>query len=354
MSNQRWMIYGATGYSGRLIAEEAARRGHKPVLAGRNKNKLTALGERLGLDSLPLSLDDPPVLARALKDIDLVLHCAGPFQWTAMPMLRACLTAGAHYLDITGEIPVIENAFAFDSAARAKGVAIIPGCGFDVVPTDCLALYVTGKIAKAVVLEIAFTGKGMGISGGTAVSGIEMLPGGGLERRDGRLSALPLGVGVIPVAFPFGQRHVMPIPWGDLATAYRSTGVPNITTYVGMSRTLAGLIRIAGPLTQVLLLATPLRRLLQAITRVLLRGPGQRARQAGRMTVWARAVDMLGKSAEAWLELPEAYTFTALAAVNCVERTLAENPKGALSPAMAFGADFVLSIEGVRRLDQIG
>ncbi|MCB9454253.1 MAG: saccharopine dehydrogenase NADP-binding domain-containing protein, partial [Anaerolineaceae bacterium] len=152
----QWMLYGATGYSGRLLAEEAIRRGHQPLLAGRSEEKLQPLAESLGLEYRAVPLDDAEALTRAVSRVALVLHAAGPFMQTSPPMLAACLSAGTHYLDITGEIPVLRNIFTFDEAARERGIALISGVGFDVIPTDCLSRYVADQVSGATTLELAF------------------------------------------------------------------------------------------------------------------------------------------------------------------------------------------------------
>ncbi|KAB2863717.1 MAG: NAD(P)H-binding protein, partial [Anaerolineae bacterium] len=138
MANNRWILYGAYGYTGELVAEEALKRGHTPILAGRSAEKLIPLAERLGLEYRVFSLDDTPALKNALADVDLVFHAAGPFIYTASPMLDACIETGTHYVDITGEILVFRKTFKRDEAARQKNIALISGVGFDIIPTDCL------------------------------------------------------------------------------------------------------------------------------------------------------------------------------------------------------------------------
>ncbi|HEV7923072.1 MAG TPA: saccharopine dehydrogenase NADP-binding domain-containing protein, partial [Thermoanaerobaculia bacterium] len=139
-----WMIYGANGYTGELIAREAARRGERPILAGRDRTAVEALAKELGLQWRAFPLDAPD-----LRDIQLVLHCAGPFMYTSAPMVRACLDAGAHYLDITGEIVVFEAVMRKDGEAKQRGVTLLPGVGFDVVPTDCLAAQLAQRLPDA-------------------------------------------------------------------------------------------------------------------------------------------------------------------------------------------------------------
>lgn len=347
-----WMLYGAYGFSGRLIAEEAVRRGHRPLLAGRDETKLRTLADRLGLDYRVFDLDHLGQMAKALDDVDLVLHAAGPHLFTSDPMIRACTLTGTHYLDITGEIPVFENSYIYDEAAKQGGCAVICGVGFDVVPTNCLAQHVAGQIPQATHLEIAVDGLTQ-IGSGTAKTAIAGGSTGGWIRRNGTLTALPLGAGAKQIRFSHGEFTAMPIPWGDLSASYHSTGIPNITAYMRFPAYVPPLARIAAPIGQVLLSVGIVRAALSRAAEVLFRGPSEHRQQTQRAYMWARASDAQGNSAQAWLETPEPYRFTALAAVQAVERTLLDHPSGALAPAQAFGADFVLEIDGVQRYDAL-
>ncbi len=344
------MLYGATGYTGVLIAEEAVRRGHKPVLAGRSRDKLAPLASRLGLDMVAVSLDDARGLVSALEGLPLVLHAAGPFVHTSEPMVQACLAARAHYLDITGEIPVFENTFRHDAEARGRGVVLMSGVGFDVVPTDCLARYVAEKVPGAHELDLAIGGVARA-SAGTAKSMLESVPTGAAVRRGGHLQPWPMGLGVRRVRFSDRERTAIPIPWGDLVTAWHSTGIPNITTYMAQPAVAAHSLRYAFPVLQRVLAAEPVRQRVSKLIETRLQGPDESLRQRARAQVWAQARAPDGRQAEAWLETPEAYAFTARAAVRSVEEVLAGERRGAFTPAHAFGPDFVLSIEGVHRME---
>jgi short subunit dehydrogenase-like uncharacterized protein len=346
----RWLLYGATGYTGVLIAEEAVRRGHRPVLAGRSREKLAPLASRLGLDSVAVGLENARGLVAALEGLPLVVHAAGPFVRTSEPMVQACLSAGAHYLDITGEMSVFENTFRHDAEARGRGVVLMSGVGFDVVPTDCLARYVADKVPGAHELELAIGGVSQA-SAGTAKSMLEMLPTGGSVRRGGHLQPWPLGKGARRVRFSDRERTVVPIPWGDLVTAWHSTGIPHITTYMAQPPSLAWTLGLTFPLLRRVLAVDAVRDRLAKLLEARLHGPSETLRQQGHAQVWAEARSPDGRRAEAWLETPEAYAFTARAAVRAVEEVLAGDRRGSLTPAQAFGADFVLSIEGVRRQD---
>jgi short subunit dehydrogenase-like uncharacterized protein len=359
VSEARWMIYGANGYTGALVAEEAVRRGHRPLLAGRNAQKLEALGKRLGLPWVAFALADAPALARALLGIDLVFHAAGPFIDTSDVMIRACLASKTHYVDITGEVAVFRNTYTYDQLARESGITLMSGVGFDVVPTDCLALYVAERLPGTVALEIAIAGMD-GLSAGTAKSMLDGAGGGALVRRDGQLVAEPFGKGARRQRFADRERAVLPIPWGDLESAFRSTGVPNIRTYMAFPRKLAEaahktwrLSAAALPLLRGLLAQPRIRGALGKAIDKRISGPDSAVRERGHAYAWVRGTDAHGKSREAWLVTPDPYTFTASTGVRAVEHILARELVGALTPATAFGADFVLEFPGVQRLDRL-
>jgi len=220
----KWMIYGANGYTGELIARDAVRRGLRPVLAGRSRDKVEVLARELGLEARVFGLDDPARLLAQIKGHGLILHCAGPFSATAAPMIEACLRAGAHYLDITGEIAVFEHAQSLNERARAAGSVICPGVGFDVVPTDCVAAALKDALPDATHLALGFDSRSS-FSPGTAKTSIEGLAQGGKVRRDGKIVSVPLAYRVRRIDFGAGEKLAMTIPWGDVSTAWHTTGI---------------------------------------------------------------------------------------------------------------------------------
>lgn len=345
-----WLLYGAYGYTGALIAEAAVARGMRPHLAGRDADRLAALGERLGLPWTAASLDDPAALRKAIGDRRLVLHAAGPFTLTADPMRRACLEAGAHYLDITGEIPVFESTFALDDEARRRGIVMISGVGFDVVPSDCLALHLARAMPDAVRLELALDAVSQP-SAGTLKSVIEMLPLGTWRRSSGvlgRSTATPRDRRV-DFGFEHGVRAVMEAPLGDLSTAFRSTGIAEITTWLAQPPSAIRAVQRFGGLARRALAITPIRRSVQRIVDARVSGPDAALRQRGRSWVWGRVENAAGEAHEARLETCEGYRFTVEAALGLVEAALAGDARGALSPAQLVGPDFVLGLPDTRR-----
>lgn len=335
-----WMLYGATGYTGRLIAREAVARGERPVLAGRTAAVLEPLAAELGLPYRVLDLDDATGLREALAAVPSVAHCAGPFSTTALPMVEACLDTGTHYLDITGEIDVLERLHALGDRARAAGVTLLPGAGFDVVPTDCLAATVAAALPGASHLDLAFVAGG-GASPGTARSALEALDkgAGGRARINGVIRDVPLGWHRVTASFRTGDRSVASVAWGDVSTAYHSTGIPNISTYTWLP---------AAPLVERLLAVAPVRRAARAGVDRFVRGPGERALARTRSQVWARARDPRGSEAQAALSAPNGYALTVDSVLRIMPR-LPDLPRGTHTPSSALGADFVLELDGVRR-----
>jgi short subunit dehydrogenase-like uncharacterized protein len=352
MQSERWMLYGANGFTGTLVAEEAVKRGHKPILAGRSAEKLRPLAERLNLEMIAVDLSDARALEDAVKKVSLVFHAAGPFVHTSEPMLKACLAAKASYVDITGELSVFERTLSLDARAKQLGIAFISGVGFDVIPSDCLAKYVASGVPEATSLEIAFAAVGSP-SAGTAKTMLEMMPRGAFVRRNGALVPAPTPAESRVVRFQNGERTVMSIPWGDLVTAYHSTGIPNITTYIAMPPAMVRANRLLDPLLTRALELPPVLRAAQKLVERVAKGPSEAEREKGRSLLWAKASDKRGNSKEAWLDTVEGYRLTAEGGVRSVEQIFEKGVVGATTPSAAFGADFVLEIPTTRRLDSL-
>ncbi|HUJ27095.1 MAG TPA: saccharopine dehydrogenase NADP-binding domain-containing protein [Myxococcales bacterium] len=336
-----FMIYGAYGYTGELCAELAVAKGMRPLLAGRSAARLKAVADRLSLQARAFDLSKPD-----LRGVGLVLHCAGPFSQTSKAMVDACLAAQAHYLDVTGEVAVFESVLSRDAEAKARGIVLLPGVGFDVVPSDCLAATLKSKLPSATALELAFAPMGRS-SPGTLKTSIESFPQGGLVRRDGRLTKVPAAFEVRTVPFHDKPRTAMTVPWGDLATAFRSTGIPNITVFMSAKPSViraARMSRLTGPL-----LGLPfVQRFLKRRIEQRVKGPDAGERARGKAEFWGRATDG-GKSVELTMTVPEGYSLTAEAALECARRVMAGEVKpGAWTPSLAFGAGFAASLPGVR------
>lgn len=343
-----WMIYGANGYTGRMIVEEAVRRGLRPVLAGRNAAALEPLAQKHGLPVRAFTLDNPTALRTGLNGIGLVLHCAGPFSATSAPMLDACLDVGAHYLDITGEIDVFAHCHSRDAEARQKGIVVLPGAGFDVVPTDCLAAMLKRDLPSATSLVLAFEAGG-GPSPGTAKTSVEGLGKGGRARIGGELKRVPLAWKTRTFERDGEQRFAMTIPWGDVYTAYLSTGIPDVEVYMGVPPSTAiklRRLRLLGPLLGL----GPVQSLLKRQVEKKVRGPSDTTRGKTGCVVWGEVRDGQGGELARQLRTPNGYELTVTASLGIVQRLLVEPAPapGFHTPSQLVGADYVLSLPGVR------
>ena len=345
-----FLLYGATGFVGEAIARLAIEYGLRPILAGRDAVKLEKLAAELGVECRVFDLRDPHKIEQALKDVAVVLHCAGPYVYTFKPMVEACLRTGTHYLDLTGEIPVYEAVAARDAEAKARGIMLLPGVGFDVVPTDCLALHLKQRLPSATRLTLAFQSEGpAGLPPGTQRTGIELIPYGDRLRRNGRLEIPEQAVKTRLIDFGKGPVLATRYTWADVFTAYFSTGIPNIEDYTVIPEATRKQMATIGQLRPLFKLAV-IRNLLK---RGVKPGPTADERTGTFMHVWGEVEDDQGRRAVSRLHGPEAgVVWTARAALAAVRKVLANNaPPGFQTPALAYGADFVLECQGVTRED---
>ena len=350
MSPGALLIYGASGYMGELTTRQAVAAGLQPVLGGRRAEAIAPLAKELGLSTRVASLDDQPGLDGALDGIDAVLNCAGPFPATTMPMARACLRAGAHYMDLAGEVPEYEALLVRDGEARAAGVMLMPGVGFGIVPTDCMAVHLKRRMPDAVRLELSFQAVG-GVTRGTATNIFTGLHKPGVQRRGGVLvKALPAERGH-ELDLGAGRTRVFTNPWrGDLTTAYRSTQIANIETYTALPppvRLVMRSSRRAGRVFE----SRAWQALLRRAIRLMPEGPSEKQLADGTSHVLGAVENEAGERAEARLRGPEVNLFTSLTAVEVARRVLARSPPpGFATPAEVYGPQLVL-VEGVELTD---
>jgi short subunit dehydrogenase-like uncharacterized protein len=339
------MLYGANGYSGQLIAREAARRGLAPILAGRTAERIEPLARELGLEHRVFDLTAPQVAAGELEDVALVLHCAGPFAATSAPMIQACLTAGAHYLDISGEISVFEHAHALTAQAREANVIVCPGVAFDVVPTDCVALALKHAMPDATHLALAFDTRS-GPSPGTAKTAVEGLQLGGAVRRDGTIVAVPQAFKVRRIDCGDGEKVAMTIPWGDVSTAYHSTAIPNIEVYTTIPRVVVAAAKAGNHMGWLWRQPRVIHGLQRAVDR-LVTGPDAARRSKLPTFVWGEVRNAAGDTKTARVQTANVYDVTIHAPLAIVERILHDPPTGgSYTAAMLMGHDFVSRLPG--------
>ncbi len=346
--NSGLLVYGANGYTGEIIARSAAAAGLAPVLAGRSAAPIEALARELGCGFRVFGLEDAPALIDQLSGIRVVLHCAGPFSRTAGPMMAACLAANAHYTDITGEIDVFEHGFRQHDAARQAGIVMCPGVGFDVVPTDCIALTLKQALPDAAHLALGFDGRS-GWSRGTAATSVEGLGHGGRLREAGVIRRIPLGSRTRRIDFGAGEKQATAIPWGDVSTAFRTTGIPDIEVYVPVSPRALVKLRRLGKFGW-LLRSGPVQAFLKRRIRKGAPGPTAEERAKSPVFVWGEARSAR-RTVTARILVPNGYTITTDASIAIARRLLAGGaPPGYTTPALMMGADFITSLPGASKI----
>ena len=348
----RFLLYGATGYTGKLTARVTKAQGLQPILAGRDEAKVRAVAALHGFEWRAFDLADNAKLDAALREVDVVLHMAGPFSATSKPMVDACLRHRRHYLDITGEIDVFEALAARDAEAKAAGVMLLPGAGFDVVPSDCLAAHMKRRLPDATRLLLAIGGMAK-MSRGTAKTAVENIALGTRARRGGRIVRLP-DTPRGSVDFGSGPVPTVAVSWGDVATAWHSTGIPDIDVHFQSSRQLEQMTRL-GPVARFTLATRLGQRFAKAAVDRQPEGPTDAERDSGHATLVAQVWNASGDTLRSRLRTPEGYTLTAMTSLGIVQRVLAGDFKaGYQTPSLAYGADFILRFPGVKREDLEG
>ncbi|MEX2233574.1 MAG: saccharopine dehydrogenase NADP-binding domain-containing protein [Cyclobacteriaceae bacterium] len=343
------ILYGSYGYTGRLIARECKARGLHVILSGRKEEPLTKQSEETGYPGIVADLDNTSALEKLLEKGRVLIHCGGPFQFTAKRIVEMCLRTHTHYTDISGEYQVFEMLASYDLRAKQTGITILPGTGFDVVPSDCLAVYLKSRLPGAARLELAFAMSKGGLSRGTAKTMVHGLGDGSVVRKDGKLIHIPLGEKIKDIDFGAFKARCLNIPWGDVSTAWYSTGIADIEVYAAAnSKTIA---------------AARMSRYFNWLTRsrwvknFLLRridnkkdGPGAERINLSKSFLWGRVSDHSGNSETATIQTLSGYKLTAKTSVLIAEKILAGNFKtGFQTPGGAYGHGLILEIENTTR-----
>lgn len=342
-----WILYGVSGYTGQLIAELAVKHGERPILAGRNATSVKAIATKLGCEYRIFSLTDPAAIRENLSGMRAVLNCAGPFEHTARSMITGCIATGCHYLDITGEIDVFEWALAQDEALKAAKIVAVPGVGFDVVPSDCLAALLKKRLPDADSLSLGFFVAGGKLSPGTAKTMAEKLDEGAKIRVSGKIVGGKAASKTRSILFAGKQRTAITIPWGDVATAYFSTAIPNIEVFLAVP---PSQIKKMQRMDRLRWLFRPriARKLIQTLIGLTVKGASHDERQKSRMYLWGEVKNKTGKTASAYLTTPDGYSLTAETALASVHELLkGQISPGFQTPSTAFGAAFIQSFSGV-------
>ncbi|MEO6548299.1 MAG: saccharopine dehydrogenase NADP-binding domain-containing protein [Ferruginibacter sp.] len=350
----QFLLYGANGYTGRLIAKLAAEYQLRPILAGRNEKAIRQLAEELQLPWQVFDLNDTAQLYQCLSAVNLVLHAAGPFQLTGKKMMEGCIATHTHYIDITGEIPVFELAKRYNAKAIEAGVMLMPGVGFDVVPTDCMGLFLKNKLPDADLLQLAFSSPGGGISHGTAATMIMSIGEGGAIRQNGKIVEKPLGhkgmwIDFSTLQLPIKKLFMMTIPWGDISTAFFTTGIANIETYTAISPGIFAVLKLQ-PAFNWLLKTSWIRNLARKKIGKRPPGPSDEKRSKSSSIIWGKAQNKNGKTAEAFMQVKDGYTFTAHSSLLVTRKILTGNFRpGYQTPAAVYGEDLVFEVPDTKR-----
>lgn len=343
-----FLIYGANGYTGKLIVNLALEKGIKPTIAGRNESTLQQMSKEIGLPYKAFGLDNIDAMAKELNEFSLVLNCAGPFSKTAVNMVEACLKSNTHYLDITGEIEVFETVKMYDELAKQKGIILMPGVGFDVVPTDSCAKYLHTHLPDATHLELAFMGLGGSISHGTLSTMVEGLGKSGAVRKNGNIVPVSTGHKGKTIDFGLKKAFCMTIPWGDVSTAHHTTGIPNVETYTAVPKSSFNLMKfqfVFNPILQ----TNFVKNLIQKYVDKKVYGPTKEQNENGKSLVWGKVTNAKGETKEVRFEGPEGYKLTALASLAITEKVLkSTGVNGYQTPAGMFGFELLNDIEGCK------
>ncbi|MCP4443576.1 MAG: hypothetical protein GY810_32130 [Aureispira sp.] len=351
MDKSNFLIYGCYGYTGALISKIAAEQGLRPILAGRNADRVKEQAEKLGLDYRIFSLDNQTTVEEQIKDVQVVIHCAGPFSHTAKIMMKACMAVQTHYTDITGEIEVFELGQHYNKKAKEAGIMVMPGTGFDVVPSDCLAMHLKNRMPDATNLVLAFSGEGGRSSHGTANTAAENLGRGGAIRKNGKITKVPSSYEAREIDFICGKRWASVIPWGDVSTAWFSTQIPNIKVFMSMPQKLIKKLKWADRLGW-LLRTGPVQKFIKGRIQKMPAGPSEKQRSTATSHFYGEVTNAKGEKMTTRMVSKEGYTLTALAALNIAQKIMDGNLKvGYQTPASAYGADLIMEIEGTKRED---
>jgi short subunit dehydrogenase-like uncharacterized protein len=350
MPNARGLfVFGATGYTARLILERALHVGLEPILVARNAARLEDTARRFGLEARNAS-SDWATLADTFEGASVVINAAGPFVNTVAPVVRACLAANAHYMDISGEVDAIEAAAKYHHDARRRGLTILPGAGFDVVPSDCLCAHVTRRLPGAHALRVAISGLELLTPGSVKTLGAE-LGRPTRVRRDGALREVHPGALTRSFDFGAGPRECVAVSWGDLASAYYSTGVRHIETYFEATPSVTTAVQ-ANRFFGAFLRLPSVRAAIEQQAGFFGSEPSREERASRRAAIAVEAEGPNGRVASSRLTTPEAYTLTAETAVEIAKRLLdGDLEPGFQTPSRLYGPDFILRFAGVSRTD---
>ncbi len=335
------IVYGAYGYSAKLILENLAKKNIKPMLAGRDEYKLRKTANQFDCEYSVFDLEDHEAIKKNLEEYHTLLNCAGPFKFTAEKFFNACLETKTNYLDITGEIVIFEKAWQFNEKANEKGITILPGVGFDVIPSDCIAAKLKEKMPDAVSLKLGFEAQGAKMSRGTHLTTLEMIDEESKIRKDGKIINVPLADITYEIKNDKIEFQGIAIPWGDVSTAFYSTGIENIEVYLGLPKAafVSRRLLVAG---KSLLEINTVKEFLKKQLAKRTTGPSDYERQKASMLVWGEVKNSEGEKLFAAYKFIDGYELTGRGGAEAALKVLNDEvKKGTQTPSLAFGSSFM-------------
>ena len=348
MQNKTWMLYGCTGYSGKLIAQEAHRRGLKPILAGRYASNTKTLAYELGLPYRVFDLSDPLKIKEGIENCFMLFNAAGPFSATGIAMLKACISTKTHYLSLAGDVPILQELHEYHGRAQKADIVLGVGLGFDVIPTDCIAAVLKEAMPDATHLTLGFDGMKT-MSAGSTKEFLESLAEPFWARRNGKL--VPFKMQSKKQRFGDEEKLAMTLVWGDAVSAFYSTGIPNIDIYVPASRTVVAVMRalyILRPLFQ----SPVVRHWLNNLIDKWVDGPTDWARRSGVTNLFGEVQNSQGKRERVTLKTASEYELTYLGALHDIEHVLKHTPPGGYyTPSQLLGARATEEIDGSTKIE---
>jgi len=349
MTNLKWMLYGCYGYSGELILKEAIRKGLHPIIGGRSKKKVSALAQKYKLAFRVFDLSSQTAIEDNIADCHLVFNSAGPYSSTCIPMLKACLNRGVHNLSLAGEIPILEALHGYHQEAKEKGTVVAVGLGFDVLPTDSMSNHLKHLLPDATHLTLGMDGPN-DMSRGSMKEFFEQIGEHPFwVRRNGKLVASKPRTTYMD--FGNGKKLASTIAWGDTASAFHSTGIPNIEVFAAISKADWLTIKTLDGLS-FLFKFKSIQKLANTCIDCLLSGPDEETREKGQTFMTAVASNGSGEKIKINMSTPTGYKITYLGAVYAIEHMLKQAPVegGYYTPAQLLGEKAICNIEGVSEM----
>lgn len=340
---RRVLLYGATGFSGRMIAERLHQGGHDIVLAGRDARRLSVLAETFGAPYRIFDLGDPQRIEHGLADIHVVLNAAGPFLRTASVMIDACIRTRTHYVDIAGEWPVFASAVSRGRVAAAGGTMLMPGAGFSIVASDCLLAHAAAQVSDATLLRVAVSQPAV-MSRGTLRSMSAMTSRTVMVRRDGTLRPIP--VGQLERSFDFGEglRTGVAVSLPDVVTGQHTTGVASIEAYAEAAWS-SRILYQGGAIAASILNDDVVQQSLELLSAFWPAAPSPAVRQQAGHVIVAETVDRWRRTRQFRLRTLDGYTVTAMTSGAIIERILGDDLiPGFQTPADLYGADLIAGL----------